>query len=122
MKTPRPDRRRRGERSRGHTMIARLVEIIAREYRPQKVILFGSYARGQPTEDSDIDLLIIKDTDARMVDRFVEVKRLIYDPQLRVPVSPLVYTPHELEERLDMEDDFVTEIIREGTVLYEAKR
>jgi predicted nucleotidyltransferase len=103
-------------------VIAQLVETIAREYRPQKVILFGSYARGRPTEDSDIDLLIIKDTDARMVDRFVEVKRLIYDPQLRVPVSPLVYTPRELEERLDMEDDFVKEIIREGTVLYEAER
>ena len=57
-----------------------------------------------------------------MVDRFVEVKRLIYDPQLRIPVSPLVYTPQELEERLDMGDDFVEEIMSEGKVLYEEKR
>lgn len=103
-------------------LIARLVETIGREYKPQKVILFGSYAHGRPTEDSDIDLFIVKDTDARMVDRFVEVKRLIYDPQLRIPVSPLVYTPQELEERLDMGDDFVEEIMSEGKVLYEEKR
>jgi predicted nucleotidyltransferase len=102
-------------------LIARLVEIIGREYKPRKIILFGSYAGGRPSEDSDIDLLIVKDTDARIVDRFVEVKRLIYDPQLRIPVSPLVYTPQELEDRLDMGDDFVKEIISEGKVLYEEK-
>ena len=103
-------------------LIVRIAERIGREYKPQKVILFGSYARGRPTEDSDIDLFIIKDTDARMVDRFVEVKRLIYDPQLRIPVSPLVYTPKELEERLNMGDDFVKEVMDEGQVLYEEKR
>jgi predicted nucleotidyltransferase len=103
-------------------LIARIAETIGREYRPQKVILFGSYAHGRPTKDSDIDLFIVKDTSARMVDRFVEVKQLIYDPQLRIPVSPLVYTPQELEERLSMGDDFVREIIREGKVLYEEER
>ena len=103
-------------------LIARIAERIGREYKPQKVILFGSYARGKPTKDSDIDLFIVKDTDARMVDRFVEVKQLIYDPQLRIPVSPLVYTPEELEERLDMGDDFVKEVMSEGKVLYEEKR
>ncbi len=100
-------------------LIVRLAETIRREYKPQKIVLFGSYARGRPTEGSDIDLFIVKETDARMVDRFVEVKRLIYDPQLRIPVSPLVYTPQELEERLNMGDDFVKEIMSEGMVLYE---
>jgi predicted nucleotidyltransferase len=100
-------------------LIVWLTETIRRKYEPQKIVLFGSYARGRPTEDSDIDLFIVKETDARMVDRFVEVKRLIYDPQLRIPVSPLVYTPQELEERLNMGDDFVKEIMSEGVVLYE---
>ncbi len=100
-------------------LIVRLAETIRRKYKPQKIILFGSYACGRPTEDSDIDLFIVKETDARRVDRFVEVKRLIYDPQLRIPVSPLVYTPQELEERLNMGDDFVKEIMSEGMVLYE---
>ena len=103
-------------------LIARIVSTIGREYKPQKIILFGSYAYGKATPDSDIDLLIIKDTDVRAVDRFVEVKRIIYDPQLRIPVSPLVYTPQELEERLDMGDDFMEEVMREGKVLYEEER
>ena len=103
-------------------LITNLVETIRREYRPQQVILFGSYASGRATEHSDIDLFIVKDTDARMVDRFVQVKRLIYDPRLRVPVSPLVYTPRELEERLNMGDDFVKEIMIQGKVLYEKEQ
>ena len=84
-----------------------------------KVILFGSYAYGNPTKDSDIDLLILKNTDKRSVDRFVEVKRIIYDPDLKISVSPLVYTPEELEEWLRMGDDFMKEIIKRGVVFYE---
>ena len=103
-------------------LIARIAETIGRVYKPQQIILFGSYACGNPTEDSDIDLFIIKDTDVSIVDRFVEVKQLIYDPQLRIPVSPLIYTPEELEEHLNMGDDFVKEIMSEGKVLYEEKR
>ena len=102
--------------------IVRIAETIGRAYRPQQIILFGSYARGNPTEDSDIDLFIIKDTDVSIVDRFVEVKQLIYDPQLRIPVSPLIYTPQELEEHLSIGDDSVKEIMSEGKVLYEEKR
>jgi predicted nucleotidyltransferase len=103
-------------------LIAQLVETISTKYEPQKVILFGSYASGEPTEDSDIDLFIVKETDTSRVDRFVEVKRLIYDPQVRIPVSPLVYTPQELEERLSMGDGFVHEIMSKGKVLYESGR
>ena len=88
-------------------------------YRPIKVILFGSYAYGKPTEDSDIDLLILKDTDKSRTERFVEVKRILYDPKLGIIISPLIYTPEELEERLKMGDDFVEEILRRGIVVYE---
>lgn len=103
-------------------LVAQIAETIRKKYKPQKIILFGSYARGKPTESSDIDLFIVKDTEARMVDRFVEVKRLIYNPQLRIPISPLVYTPQELEERLKMGDDFVKQIMDKGKVLYEEAR
>jgi predicted nucleotidyltransferase len=101
--------------------IARIAATIGREYKPRRIILFGSYARSEPTPDSDIDLFIIKETSASRTDRFVQVKRMIYDPQLRIPVSPLVYTPEEVEERLNMGDDFVQAIMREGKVLYEEK-
>ncbi|MFB0543253.1 MAG: nucleotidyltransferase domain-containing protein [Candidatus Bathyarchaeia archaeon] len=100
-------------------ILLEVIEKLRGEYRPKKVILFGSYAYGKPTEDSDIDLLILKDTDKSRAERFVEVKRILYDPKLRVTISPLVYTPEELEERLEIGDDFVEEILRRGVVVYE---
>jgi len=99
-------------------LILEVVDQIRREYKPEKIILYGSYAYGKPTEDSDIDLLIVKETDKRRVDRFVEVKRLIYEPGRRISISPLVYTPKEVEERLALGDDFVEEVLTRGEVLY----
>jgi len=99
-------------------LILRIVDRIKRKYEPEKIILYGSYAYGKPTEDSDIDLFIVKETDKRRVDRFVEVSRLIYERGRRVSISPLVYTPKELEERLSLGDDFVEEVLTKGEVLY----
>lgn len=99
-------------------LILDIVDKIKREYQPEKIILYGSYAYGRPTPDSDIDLFIIKETDKRRVDRFVEVKRLIYEPGRRISVSPLVYTPREVEERQALGDDFVEEVITRGEILF----
>ena len=84
-----------------------IVSRLNKSYDPEKIILYDSYAYGNPTSDSDIDLLIIKDTAKRPVDRFVEVKQIIYQPGRSIPISPIVYTPKELEERLKMGIDFV---------------
>jgi len=101
-------------------IIKEIVEILTEKYKPEKIIFFGSYAYGNPTEDSDIDLLIIKETDKkRRVDRFVEVKRIIFNPKIRIPISPLVLTKEEIKERLEMGDDFIEEILTKGKVLYE---
>jgi len=91
---------------------------IVEEYRPEKIILFGSYAYGEPTEDSDIDLLIIKNTDERPIDRWMRIKRLLRDTTRDFPVSPLVYTEKEIEERNAMKDFFIEEILEKGEVLY----
>ena len=99
-------------------LILEIVKRIKQEYGPEKIILYGSYAYGKPTEDSDIDLLIIKETDKRRVDRFVEVSRILYQPGRRISISPLVYTPGEVQERLSLGDDFVEEILTRGEVLY----
>jgi uncharacterized protein len=99
-------------------LIRELVEKIVCGYFPQQIILFGSYAYGNPTPESDIDLLIIKNTDKRAIDRWMEVKRLIRDPNRAVPVSPLVYTEHEIEERRAIKDFFLEEIFEKGMVLY----
>ena len=60
-------------------ILEEIVKKIVIGYSPLKIILFGSYAYGMPTEDSDIDLLIIKETDKRPIDRWMEVKRLLRD-------------------------------------------
>ncbi|OEU58432.1 MAG: hypothetical protein BA871_05310 [Desulfuromonadales bacterium C00003096] len=100
-------------------ILSEVVEKLKSEYKPLRIILFGSYAFGNPTEDSDIDLLILKNTNKRRVDRFVQVKKIIYNPNYKIPISPLVYSPKELEERLRIDDDFIKEIIQKGTILYE---
>jgi len=99
-------------------IIREMADKIQKEYEPKMIILFGSYAYGEPTEDSDIDLLIIKDTEKRPIDRWVEVKRLLRDITRTFPVSPLVYTPEEIEERTATRDFFIEEILEKGEVLY----
>ena len=99
-------------------LILEVVEKIKKEYQPEKIILFGSYAYGTPTEDSDIDLFIVKETDKERIYRFAEVKKIIYKPERRIPISPLVYTPEELATRLSMGDSFVEEVLSKGEVLY----
>lgn len=89
-------------------------------YAPQKVILFGSYAYGNPRRDSDIDLLVIKETSERFIDRWVSVRRLLSDPSRTLPLEVIVLTPQELSARLDIGDQFLKEIIDQGKVLYTA--
>lgn len=89
-------------------------------YTPEKVILFGSYAHGNPRPDSDIDLLIIKETPERFIDRWVTVRRLLSDPERTVPLETLVLTPQELSERLAIGDQFLAEVVEKGEVLYGA--
>jgi uncharacterized protein len=84
---------------------------------PHKVILFGSYVSGTPTADSDVDLLVIMDTQARPVDRYVCVSRLLRPRPF--PLDLLVKTPEEIAQALDREDAFIREVTAQGRVLYE---
>jgi len=98
------------------TILQRLID----RYAPQKVVLFGSYAYGEPDEDSDIDLLIIKDTPDRFIDRWVTVHRILTGTHRSLPLEPVVLTPQELEKRLAAGDQFIAEILDKGKVLYVA--
>jgi predicted nucleotidyltransferase len=100
------------------TLLAQIVEKLVSGYAPQKVILFGSYAYGDPTPDSDIDLLIIKETAERFIDRWVAVRRILSDPKRMVPLETLVLTPQEVSRRLTIGDQFLAEIMERGEVLY----
>ena len=95
-----------------------IVDRLSVSYRPERIVLFGSFAYGQPTKDSDIDLLIIKETGERPIDRRVAVRRLAHDPRRRIPFSPLVLTPQEVRQRLDAGDPFIRDILTRGETLY----
>lgn len=93
--------------------IRRLVEGL----KPEKIILFGSYAYGAPTVDSDVDLLIVVETDLPRRERVVQASLLLYPRPF--PVDILVKTPQEIDEGLRKGDWFLQEILTKGTVLYE---
>jgi uncharacterized protein len=94
------------------------IERIVSELRPEKIILFGSYAYGNPTPDSDVDLLIVMKTRAKEIDRYVAVSNILYPRQF--PVDILVKTPREIElESRKKGNFFMREILTKGKVLYE---
>jgi predicted nucleotidyltransferase len=106
-------------RQRYERQIERIVARLRRAYDPDKIILFGSCARGDFGEDSDIDLLIVKETALRPLDRMREVYKAVYSPRHYLALDPLVFTPEELAQKLNAQDYLVHEIVREGKVLYE---
>ncbi len=99
--------------------LAEIVTCLIEEYQPQQIILYGSLAYGTPHRDSDIDLLIVKETDEAPIDRRIKVSRLVTNSKRRIPFSPLVLTPRELDYRLAIGDQFYQEILHRGRVLYE---
>lgn len=102
-------------------LISEMVGKIVATYDPLKIILFGSYAYGEPDMDSDIDLFIVKETDERPIDRRVSVRKIVSDRTRRIPFEPIVITQRELEERIRIGDQFINEILTKGEMLYEAK-
>lgn len=95
--------------------IRSLTEQIKNKYHPDKIILFGSVAKGKPNKNSDIDMLIIKKTKRRFIDRISDV---LLCCRYSLPFEPLVYTPQEIKKSLEMGDFFIMEILKKGKVLY----
>ena len=93
------------------------IQKVVDELRPEKIILFGSYAYGKPTPHSDVDLLIILKTNASLKERSWMVSRLLLPRPF--PVDILVKTPKEIEKALKSGDFFLREILTRGKVLYE---
>jgi predicted nucleotidyltransferase len=97
--------------------ITELAQRIARDYHPERIILFGSYARGTPSSDSDVDLLVILPFEGNPIRKAAEILTWV-NPQF--PVDLLARTPEQVRQRLDWNDFFLREVITEGKVLYEA--
>jgi predicted nucleotidyltransferase len=100
----------------GEETIQEIVRRIVEAFAPHKIILFGSYAHGTPTPDSDLDLLVImesSDSPALRSTKVAKVARPRY-----VTLSAIVRTPAEIKRRLEMEDFFIREILEKGRLLY----
>jgi uncharacterized protein len=96
--------------------IASITRQIIDKYRPSKIILFGSAAKGEFGPDSDADFLVIKkDTPLYGLDRIRQLSRMI---ERNIPTDFIVYRPEEIEERLRLGDPFLKSIMQEGKILY----
>jgi uncharacterized protein len=99
--------------------IRRAVDKIKTQYKPEKIIVFGSFASDHVTPDSDIDFFIIKRTTKPRRERQREVSRILIDRE--VPLDILVFTPAETERRKRMGDPFILDILNSGKLVYAKK-
>ena len=95
--------------------IRAVVKQIAVKFQPEKIILFGSYAYGQPRPESDVDLLVILDTPLRNREQAAQIARAI---DYHFGLDLLVRSPQQLAERLALGDFFLQEVTEKGRVLY----
>lgn len=96
------------------------VSNIVRNFKPTRILLFGSHAYGNPTQDSDLDLLIVKNTRLSFAKRARRVSQVI--GRHVFPLDLIVLTPTEIRRRLKAFDPFLEEALTHGRVLYEKNR
>lgn len=99
--------------------IRHLSESIVREFQPDCVILFGSYAYGTPTEDSDVDLLVVLPFKGKATHKAIEILRRVAP---KIPLDLLVRSPEQVEARIANQDSFMCEVFEKGKRLYESHR
>ncbi len=98
--------------------ISKIVESI-KPYDPEKIILFGSHAWGNPNRDSDFDLMVVKDTKDKFSDRSYKVRKLLYGVNESFDI--IVMTPDEIKDKEESNNFFIEDIVKKGKVLYEKK-
>lgn len=96
--------------------IDQTVAMIVERFSPERVILFGSFAYGQPTPESDVDLLVVMETSIKEVEQAVQICQALAP---RYGLDLLVRTPETLKRRLALGDMFLQEVVGKGEVLYE---
>lgn len=87
-----------------------------KRYNPEQIIIFGSYARGEADEQSDLDVVVIKQTEKRFLDRLIEVAKCLDNDLGKVDV--FVYTREEFEEMRQSGNPFIEKVVTEGRVIY----
>ena len=97
--------------------IREYAQLIGRTFEPEKIILFGSYAHGTATADSDVDLLVLMKTRLHCVDQAVKIRAVAKFP---FATDLIVRTPQQFKKRINMGDSFMRDIAETGLSLYEA--
>ncbi len=99
--------------------IADITNRIVANVKPEKIVLFGSYARGNPTEESDLDLFVIKESTLPRYKRGQEIRKHLR--RLKVPIDLVVYTKDEIARWREVRTAFITTVVETGIVLYEQR-
>lgn len=99
------------------TAIDHVVAQIAARFKPQRIILFGSYAYGKPRPESDVDLLVIMETTQSEIQQAIQILQAI---DYRFGLDLIVHTPQRLSQRITWGDAFLKEITSHGKVMYES--
>lgn len=102
------------------SLLQEVVRRIVESVDPEKIILFGSYAYGEPHEGSDLDILVVMDSDLPRYKRSVPIYRALAG--LLIPKDVLVYTPEEIEAWKDVPQALITTVVNKGKVIYEKKQ
>jgi predicted nucleotidyltransferase len=96
--------------------IQQMVELIVAQFQPEKIILFGSHARGDDTADSDVDLLIVMPVEGSKRAKQLEIRAAVHN--VRIPKDILVSRPEEFQWRKDIVGTIERPAVSEGRVLY----
>lgn len=100
--------------------IQKVSNLIVKKFRPEKIILFGSFAWGKPSLDSDVDFMIIKKTKEDKHKDQISLGQILFGKSM--PIDTLIYTPEEVQKRLSLGDFFIRNILEKGKILYEKKK
>ncbi|MFN2421703.1 MAG: excisionase family DNA-binding protein [Gemmatimonadota bacterium] len=105
------------EREEVEAAIDEMVRRIVEQFDPERIILFGSHARGDPGPDSDVDLLVVMEFEGLKREKQIEIRVALHD--IRVPKDIVVATPDEIERYRDIIGTIIRPALREGRTLYE---
>lgn len=101
--------------------LKKITQKIVKEFKPEKIILFGSYAIGKAKKGSDFDIFIVKDTTLRQIDRAMAVRRILPRDRM-IGVDLIVYNPQELRQAVSKQNVFIKKVLEEGKELYDRTR
>lgn len=102
-----------------HSVIEEVIKRIVESVHPEKIILFGSYAYGHPHTGSDLDILVVMESDLPRYKRAVPIYQALAG--LLIPKDILVYTPAEIAAWSGVPQAFITTVMKKGQIIYEAK-